>query len=257
MTTPLAPPNSQSLASALGRDWVLRVRELGGSESDWLFVRGCSSLSPIFEGAEQDASDIDGEGYDSSVVTGLSWRVEGGCKRKGEATAGFVDDPGQALLRRKGRKTGIDNMVEFQIYRRDDLPDAYKGSGPVIWKDNAAGDPKALQDATFTLKGNGKPEDIAKPTGTPLPTAKVITLPAGLTGGTWSLTVGSATASGLAHNAASSAVQTAVLALAGVPAGTTVTGSAGGPYTVTFAGPVGAVSASGSSLTPAGTVSVS
>ena len=70
MTTPLAPPNSQSLASALGRDWVLRVRELGGSESDWLFVRGCSSLSPIFEGAEQDASDIDGEGYDSSVVTG-------------------------------------------------------------------------------------------------------------------------------------------------------------------------------------------
>src|SRR3546814_10429096 len=64
-------------------------------------------------------------------------------------------------------------------------------------------DPKALQDATFTLKGNGKPEDIAKPTGTPLPTAKVITLPAGLTGGTWSLTVGSATASGLAHNARS------------------------------------------------------
>lgn len=169
MTTPTpvaAPPNSASLATALARDWVFRVREIGGADEDWIFVRGLSSVSPIFEGAPQDASDIDGEGYGAEVVTGLTWRVEGGGKRKGENVTGFVDDPGQNLLRRKGRRTGLDNMVEFQIYRRDELPDAYQGQGPVIWTDTAAGDKNALQEFTFRVSGNGKPEEITKPTVT-------------------------------------------------------------------------------------------
>jgi len=167
MTTPTpvaAPPNSSSLATALARDWVLRVRDLSDDGGDWLFVRGLSSVSPIFEGAAQDASDIDGEGFGAQVVTGLNWRVEGSGKRKGENTTGFIDDPGQNLLRRKGRRTGIDNMVEFQVYRRDELPDAYQGQGPVIWTDTAAGDPNALQEFSFQLIGNGKPEEITKPT---------------------------------------------------------------------------------------------
>lgn len=74
---------TQSLSSTLARDWILEV--LIGS--DWTRVRGLTSVSPIFEGALQDDSDIDSEGYASEIATGLSYRIEGGGKRKGENTA--------------------------------------------------------------------------------------------------------------------------------------------------------------------------
>lgn len=60
------------------------------------------------------------------------------------------------------------------------------------------------------------------------------------TGGTYTLTVtangASQTTGTIAHNAASSTVQTAIRALSNVDDSTTVTGSAGGPYTITFLG---------------------
>lgn len=71
-------------------------------------------------------------------------------------------------------------------------------------------------------------------------------------GGTFTITVAGQTTSALVYNAASSAVQTAVRALSTV-GGTlaTVTGDAGGPYTIIFDTLLGAmtVSASGTSLT--------
>jgi hypothetical protein len=54
------------------------------------------------------------------------------------------------------------------------------------------------------------------------------------TGGTFTLSSGGNTTSALAYNAAASAVQTAIRAFGGIYAGVTVSGSAGGPYTVTF-----------------------
>jgi hypothetical protein len=70
------------------------------------------------------------------------------------------------------------------------------------------------------------------------------------TGGTFTVTVGGATTSALAYNAAAATVQTAVQALGGATASTaTVTGSAGGPYTITFTGPAAPVSVNQRSLT--------
>lgn len=75
------------------------------------------------------------------------------------------------------------------------------------------------------------------------------------TGGTFTLTFRGATTAGLAYNAAASAVQTALQGLATIGASNaTVTGSAGGPYTVTFAAAlantaVDEIVADGSSLT--------
>ncbi|HCD4228862.1 TPA: hypothetical protein NBQ01_002136 [Corynebacterium striatum] len=60
--------------------------------------------------------------------------------------------------------------------------------------------------------------------------AKTVTLPSGVTGGTFTLTVDGHKTSALAYNATAAAVQSAVRA-AGA-AGVTVTGNAGGPYTV-------------------------
>ncbi|WP_094980344.1 hypothetical protein [Rhodococcus pyridinivorans] len=67
------------------------------------------------------------------------------------------------------------------------------------------------------------------------------------TGGTWTATVNGQTTTGIAHNATAATVQTAVNALSTVD-GATVTGSAGGPYTITLPGG-GALTVSGTGLT--------
>lgn len=241
MSTP-----TQALASTLARDWALEV--LIGS--DWTRVRGLSSVSPIFEGSEQDDSDIDSEGFASQIVTGLAFRIEGGGKRKGDNTVGFVDDPGQNFLRQKGRKTGADNIVTARIYRRDELPDAYEAETTVKWTDSAAGDTNALQEFSFTLSGRGKPRDIAKPV-----TAKTVTFAGGpFTSGTFTLTVAGQTTAGIAFGATAAQIKTALELLSTVGAGNaTVTGTIAAGLSITVPG---ALSGSGSGLTPAGTITV-
>jgi hypothetical protein len=73
------------------------------------------------------------------------------------------------------------------------------------------------------------------------------------TGGTFTLTFEGSTTSAIAYNATAATVRAALEALASIePGDITVTGSAGGPYTVTFVGGGGdvpAMTASGASLT--------
>ena len=93
-----------------------------------------------------------------------------------------------------------------------------------------------------------------------------VTVTGAPTGGTFTLTIDGQTTAGIAYNAAASAVQTALEGLSNInPGDVTVTGSAGGPYTVTFvwgesAGRVGRdvpqMTASGASLTGGTTPSV-
>jgi len=237
-----------SLASTLARDWALEIETATGT---WTPVRGLTSVSPIFEGSEEDTSDIDSEGYASSIVTGLAFRIEGSGKRKGDDSVGFVDDPGQNFLRQKGRKTGSENYVQARIFRRDALPDAHQCECTVKWTDSAASGTNALQEFSFTLSGNGKPEDITKP-GQP----KTVTFTGGpFTAGTFTLTVGGQTTAGIAYNAAAAAIKTALELLSTVGSGNaTVTGTIGAGLTVTVPG---VLSGTGSGLTPTGTITVS
>jgi hypothetical protein len=74
----------------------------------------------------------------------------------------------------------------------------------------------------------------------------------GATGGTFTLTVGANTTTALAYNATAGTVQTALDALASVGSGQcTVTGSAGGPYTIAFVAQANAadITGNGASLT--------
>ncbi|MFJ1454693.1 hypothetical protein [Nocardia sp. N2S4-5] len=90
----------------------------------------------------------------------------------------------------------------------------------------------------------------------PLWVSTTVTVPAGTTAGTFTLTVGGQTTTGIAYNAAASAVQSALEALSTVGTGNAVvTGSAGGPYSVTLKVP-GTLSGDGASLTPAGTIQI-
>jgi hypothetical protein len=82
---------------------------------------------------------------------------------------------------------------------------------------------------------------------------QTVTITGGPTGGTFTLTYEGQTTGGIAFNATAGAVQTALEALSAVdPGQITVTGSAGGPYTLTFnggGGNVAQMTASGASLT--------
>lgn len=244
------------LASTLARDWILEALTAPGT---WTKVRALSSVQPMFVTSEQDDSTIDDEGFASAIATGLAYSIEGSCKRQGDNTAGFVDDPGQDFLRKKGRKTGYDNIVTVRIYRRDGLPDAYMCDHTVKWTDTAAGDVNALQQSTFTLTGRGKPQEIAKPTAGALVT-KVITRSAA-TAGTLTLTVVTAasteTTGALPWNATAMQIQAALEALVNVGEGNViVTGAAGGAWTAKFSVLVTAMSGVGTALTPAGTITV-
>lgn len=84
---------------------------------------------------------------------------------------------------------------------------------------------------------------------------QTVTIMGSPTGGTFILTFRGATTSGLAYNAAAATVQTALQGLSTIGSGNaTVSGSDGGPYTVTFASALAAtavdeITADGSSLT--------
>jgi len=84
--------------------------------------------------------------------------------------------------------------------------------------------------------------------------SQTVTITGSPTGGTFTLTYKGQTTAGIAFNAAASAVQSALIALSTIGTGNvTVSGSAGGPYTVTFAGTLAkdttALTASGAGLT--------
>lgn len=81
-----------------------------------------------------------------------------------------------------------------------------------------------------------------------------LTVPSAASGGTFTITVDGQTTSGIAYNAAASAVQTALEALSNVASGDAlVSGDAGGPYLITFtqafSGDAVTVTASGAALT--------
>ncbi|MEU9515921.1 hypothetical protein [Micromonospora sp. NPDC048169] len=90
----------------------------------------------------------------------------------------------------------------------------------------------------------------------PLQTEATVTIGGTPSGGTFTLTFGGQTTSGIAYNAAPSAVQSALVALSSIGSGNaTVSGSAGGPYSVTISA-AGTLTGSGASLTPSGTVTI-
>jgi hypothetical protein len=71
----------------------------------------------------------------------------------------------------------------------------------------------------------------------PTSEAQTVTITGGPTGGTFTLTWSGQTTTAIAYNATAATVQAALVALSNIaPGDVTVTGAAGGPYTVTFGG---------------------
>jgi len=255
--TTLQAPNSAGMATALARDYAVQVDiNYGTAQSgtpEWVFVMGLNKVSPSNDVTLQDDGDIHSNGRKSQIATAIGENLEIAGLRKGNLAAGFVADPGQEKLRGHGEEIGAANTAHVRYWRTDDIDEAKEGYFAVSWV-SAAEDKEGLYGFTCTLTGKGQHKKIPKPSA---PTAKTITLPDGSTSGTFTVTVDGQTTAGIAYNATAVAVKTALEALATVGAGkATVTGSAGGPYVLTLPGSAAAVTASGSSLTPLGTVGI-
>lgn len=111
----------------------------------------------------------------------------------------------------------------------------YGTGGGSDWNYTTASPFQYARVATAPLGVNGYMPVIAHSNA-----VQTVTVTGSPTGGTFTLTRSGQTTAAIAYNAAASAVQTALQNLSNVGAGNVaVTGSAGGPYTVTFQGTLG------------------
>lgn len=150
-------PSSYDLNSTLARDWALQVNIGTQEKPNWIYVRGLSQFAPQSSPTMQDDSDIDSEGYKSQIATALEMTFKGEGKRKGKKTEGeFKQDPGQSALREKGRKMGLDNVIQARCWRTDGVQDGYDSYFSVKWEDQAGGN-EDLDSFSFELMSRGKP----------------------------------------------------------------------------------------------------
>lgn len=161
MSAPLAAPSSDELASYLARDWAFQVNT-GTSESpQWTFVLGLTKFSPKTEATMQDDGDLNSGGYGSEIATELKLAIEADGLAKGDGD-GSVQDPGQAHLRAKGEKIGVDNFVHARYWRTDGIDIAKEARFTCKWSDSSEAK-DGLFGFSVTLSSRGKPTDIVKP----------------------------------------------------------------------------------------------
>lgn len=137
--------------------------------------------------------------------------------------------------RRTHGSTGIPLMVSA-----DGAPEWKAGGVTLDWsKVTAEASDRTLSDGTVIKAGFKGLELGTVLCEIALGEVQTVTVSGSPTGGTYTLkaTGGTVETATIAYNAAAAAVQTAIRGLGGAYAGVVVTGSAGGPYTVTF--PVG------------------
>lgn len=235
----LKPPSSSSLTTVGAGKYGVRIRK---SASDpWVWLMGLSKFGPTPKPKMEDDSDINGDAYSSEVAmgNGVEIAIEGFVK--GEDVGTFTTDPGLAILLAAMYEIGVDNMVYIQWWRHDDLPEAKECRFAVDAKMND-GKPDESQKFSGTLKGRGKPMDIAKPQVQP----KSYTVKVEGTGN-YTLAVDGVSTGSLADSANAAAMQTALAALPNVGAGN-VTVSGTTTITVTLANG-GTLTGNGSGLT--------
>lgn len=238
MTTPLIPPDTSDLDVTLARNWAIQVNTGTIASPVWTWIRGVNSFDAPISDTLQEAGDYDSGQWGAQVSTEKAWVATIGVGRKLDATA--APDPGVEYLRAKGLQVGGLGMAQIRWWRTDGLPDAYQGRGTVNFT-SAGGEKTALQGGTITITGYGRLTAIAKPSAVAASEVQIVALLGGPTGGTFTLALDGQVSAPIANNAAASAVQTALQALSTVGSGNAlVTGAAGGPYTITFAGALAA-----------------
>ena len=240
MSAPLAPPNSIDQIALGAGNWGVQVKV----DDVWEWVIGATDFNPQTPKNSQNAADINFGPWGGSISTEITWSATMNLLKK-LGRDGTVPAATVHLLER-GVNVGLDGMTDIRFWRTDGFPESWQGVGDVGLS-GGGGDKTALYSTTVTITGYGPLVRIDKPVDEFVP--KSVTLGAA-TAGSFTLTVDGQTTAGIAYNATATSVKSALEALSTVTAAS-VSGSAGGPYTITSLsgpGPL-ALTGSGTGLT--------
>lgn len=207
--------------------WEIDTGYATGGPVNWVEIRGHFGNPMLFAQITEDDTDAGSNAWTSKFPTGNGWTAALKGLAKGTGTApNRVLDPGLAALLRAGRTVGDAAIVHVRCWRTDEIEDAYEGYA-TCKSTLSDGKPPKLQEWSADLEGRGEPTTFTPPTAAGTQT-RTITLN-GATSFTPAFS-GVAPAS-QTSSVTAAALQTAIQALDGLSA-VTVTGTAGGPYTV-------------------------
>lgn len=143
------------LSTTNAAKWKCQVSGDGGST--YTDVRAITNFAPTVASTTQDDSSYDdvaddGTSWGSDTVTQLKWALAFTIDRK--TAAGYVEDPGQAIIRAAYALQGAAAVLPFRWYDRFGGDEAYTGNGIVTWteKGGATSD-KASVDVAVMGRG--------------------------------------------------------------------------------------------------------
>lgn len=122
------------LSTTNAAKWKCQVSGDGGDT--YTDVRAITNFTPTVASTTQDDSSYDdvaddGTSWGSDTVTQLKWALAMTIDRK--TAAGYVEDPGQAIIRAAYDQQGAAAVLPFRWYDRFGGDEAYTGNGIVTW----------------------------------------------------------------------------------------------------------------------------
>lgn len=150
-----------TLVSAVASRWKLDVdASVALDGSNYIPVRGVTDFQPALATTTADDSDYDSGIWGSDAKTQLKWSLVTKIGRK--RASGYVEDPGQKVLRDAHDQVGADGTVRVRWYDRNGGDEAYEGYAMVEWSEDG-GPTTALSSASVTLMGQGARTVIENP----------------------------------------------------------------------------------------------
>lgn len=149
------------LTSTLATRWKIDVdssEALDGSA--YIPVRGMTDFQPSLAFTTQDDSDYESVGWGLDAKTQQKWSNVLKLSRK--RASGYVEDPGQKVLRDAHDQFGSDSVVRVRWYDRNGGDEAYEGYAMVEWSEDG-GNAAALSAVSVTLMGQGARSLIENP----------------------------------------------------------------------------------------------
>lgn len=156
--------SNPTLVSATASKWKLEIDSAVAQDgSAYIPVRGMTDFQPAVATTSQDDSDYDSGVWGSDAKTQLKWSNV--CKLSRKRATGYVEDPGQKLLRLAHDQVGTAGTVRVRWYDRNGHgSEAYQGVAMVQWSEDG-GATTALDTVSVTLMGQGARLGITNPAG--------------------------------------------------------------------------------------------
>lgn len=146
------------LSTSNAAKWRFRIDSAVGLDgSSYIPVRAVTNFQPAFDLTTVDDSDYDSGFMGSDAATQGKWSLV--CTIDRKVASGYVEDPGQALLR-VAYATGTPVRVSWND--RNGGPEAFDGFGIVKWSEKG-GSTADKSSVDVTIMGRGVRNTITNP----------------------------------------------------------------------------------------------